>query len=188
MSPRQGASHSAVVETASRIVDEGGVSSLSIAAVAARLGIKPPSVYNHIESLERLRRDVALSATIDLGDILRDAVMGRAGADALRAAGYTFRGYATAHPGLYALTAQARPHDAEFAAASLRAVEPVLAVLSSSGLDDEQSVHAGRSLRSALHGFVSLENLDGFGLPIDVDASFDWMLDVLATSLDHAPD
>jgi Tetracyclin repressor-like, C-terminal domain len=33
-------------------------------------------------------------------------------------------------------------------------------------------VDATRALRSALHGFVMLENAGGFGLPRDVDRSF----------------
>lgn len=180
---RRAINHSAVVEAASWIADENGADSLSIASVADRLEIKAPSLYNHIQNLESLRRDVALAATLDLGERLRDAVMGRVGADALREAGTAFRSYAKDHAGLYELTAEARPNDDEYAAASLRAVEPVLAILRSFGLEWDQSVHAARLLRSALHGFVSLENHGGFGLEVNVDESFDWLLDSLAISM-----
>jgi hypothetical protein len=40
-----------------------------------------------------------------------------------------------------------------------------------------------RTVRSALHGFVSREASGGFGLPEDVDASFQVLLDVLAAGL-----
>ncbi|MEX1295569.1 MAG: TetR-like C-terminal domain-containing protein, partial [Candidatus Limnocylindrales bacterium] len=32
------------------------------------------------------------------------------------------------------------------------------------------------SLRAALHGFASLESAGGFGLPQDVERSFEWMV------------
>ena len=39
-----------------------------------------------------------------------------------------------------------------------------------------------RAVRSALHGFVSLEHAGGFGLPVDIDRSFDR----LVTAMDRA--
>ncbi len=41
------------------------------------------------------------------------------------------------------------------------------------GLAGDDLVDATRVLRSALHGFVSLESAGGFGIPQDVDRSFD---------------
>ena len=40
-----------------------------------------------------------------------------------------------------------------------------------------------RTVRSALHGFVSLEASGGFGLPDDVDASFETLVDVLIAGM-----
>ena len=47
-----------------------------------------------------------------------------------------------------------------------------------------------RAMRSALHGFVSLETNDGFGLPVSIDRSFDYLVDSLVRALDatDAPD
>ena len=54
-----------------------------------------------------------------------------------------------------------------------RAVGTIYAVLLGYGLTRSDAVDATRALRSALHGFVTLENAGGFGLPQDVDRSFD---------------
>ena len=41
-----------VIETASQIADEQGLNSLSLKAVAEKLNVRTPSLYNHIESLD----------------------------------------------------------------------------------------------------------------------------------------
>jgi len=48
---------------------------------------------------------------------------------------------------------------------------------------DEQTVHATRAVRSALHGFVTLEAAGGFGLPQDVDESYNRLVELLDTGL-----
>ncbi len=176
----------AVVDAAVAVVDAEGVGELTLSRVARALRIKPPSLYNHVDGLDALRREVALRAIADLGHRLGEAAMGRAGREALHAIAAEFRTYANAHPGLYELSARARPDDAEYAAASMRPVEPVLAILRSYDLEGEAAIHAARGLRSALHGFVSLENLGGFGLDVDVEASFSWLVEQFATSIELA--
>lgn len=186
MTPRKGLTAETVVDAATAVVEADGSEALTLSGVARELGVKPPSLYNHVESLEMLRRDVALRATRDLGARLASAAMGRSGRDALNAVADAFRSYVTDHPGLYTLTAEARPDDEQYAAAALQPVEPVLAILHSFDLDEDQGIHAARMLRSAIHGFVSLEAIGGFGLDVDVEASFWWMIDRLGDTLEAA--
>jgi AcrR family transcriptional regulator len=176
-----------VVEAATAVVEADGESALTLTRVAGELGVKPPSLYSHVAGLDALRRDVALRAVGDLGDRLGRVTMGRSGGAALRAIAAEFRAYATAHPGLYGLTTRARPHDEEYAEASLRPVEPVLAVLRGYDIEGDAAIHAARMLRSALHGFVTLEIEGGFGLDVDVDESFSWLVDHLVETLESAP-
>ncbi len=176
----------AVVDAAAGVVEADGASAFTLSRVAAELGVKPPSLYNHVASLDALRRDVALRATEDLATRLGAAAMGRAGRDALGAVAVAFRRYATSHPGLYELTATARPDDEEFAEMSFRAIEPVIAALRAFDLDEVAAIHAARTLRAALHGFVALENIGGFGLDVDVDASFAWLVESLGAVVERA--
>jgi hypothetical protein len=53
----------------------------------------------------------------------------------------------------------------------------VFAVLAGYGLSGEDAVDAARALRASMHGFVTLENGGGFGLPVDVDRSFTRLID-----------
>ena len=185
---RQGLDRARVVETAARLADAEGLAALTLARVAADLGVRTPSLYNHVGGLDDVRRGVALTALRELGDALRDAAVGRAGDDALTALAHAYRAYARDHPGRYAATQRApAAADAELAAAGARAVDALLAVLRGYGLEGDAAIHAARAVRSALHGFVSLEAGGGFGIPVDLDESYDRMVRALARGLRERP-
>ena len=184
MNERQRLTEKDVVDAAAALVEAEGTAALTLTRVARELKVKPPSLYNHVAGLETLRRHVALRATEDLGAQLGAAAMGRAGRSALHAIAAEFRTYVVEHPGLYELSAQARPDDEEFVQAAMRSTEPVIAILRSYDLDADDTIHAARTVRAALHGFVSLEGMGGFGLDVDVDQSFEWLVESLADTLD----
>jgi hypothetical protein len=73
--------------------------------------------------------------------------------------------------------------DAELLAAASRLTELIFAILRGYGLDEEQTVHATRAVRSALHGFVTIEAAGGFGLPQDVDESYARLVALLDSGL-----
>ncbi|MDD9208135.1 TetR-like C-terminal domain-containing protein, partial [Georgenia sp. 10Sc9-8] len=56
------------------------------------------------------------------------------------------------------------------------------------GLAGDAEVDAVRMVRSATHGFVTLETSGGFGMPRDVDRSFDRMVDALDAALSALAD
>ncbi len=175
-----------MIDAAAELLDTEGAMSLSLSRVARQLEVKPPSLYNHVNGLVGLRRGVALRVSEDVGKHVGAAVMGRSGRDALLAAAHALRGYAQEHPALYEFLAQIRVDDEDFATASLQALEPILAVLRGFDLGEEDVIHAARTLRATLHGFVAIESAGGFGLDIDVDASFDWMIENLANTFEAA--
>ena len=186
--PRAGLSTAAVVAAAADIADAEGLDRLTLARVAAAAGVRTPSLYNHVESLDDVRRRVALLALRDLADALRDAAVGRAGDDALAAMADAYRAYARRHPGRYAATQRAPAEgDEEMRAAAKGAVDVVLAILRGYGLEGDDAIHAARAVRSALHGFVALEAGGGFGIPVDLDESYARMVRALARGLRDAP-
>lgn len=159
---------------AARLADEVGLDRLTLAALANRLGVALPSLYKHVRGADELNQKLAALATAELADALTAAAAGRAGGDALRAVAAAYRDYARRHPGRYP-AAQRSPDadDPDHVAASDRAVGAIYAILRGYGLDGDDAVDATRTLRSALHGFLALEATGGFGLPRDVDRSYD---------------
>ncbi len=172
--PRAGLSEERVVEEAARLADEVGYEALTLAGVAASFGVRLPSLYKHVKGLDALRGLVAVLAVRELAEELGRAAVGKSGNAALRALADAYRSYARHHPGRYAATLRApESGDDALRAASEAVLQIVFAVLDGYGLSGADLVDATRVLRSTLHGFVSLESAGGFGIPQDVDRSFD---------------
>ena len=185
-SPRTRLSTASVVDAAIELVDQQGQYALTLAAVAKRTGVATPSLYKHVSSLESLRQRVSARVTGELASVLSTAVAGRSGEDALRWVAHAYRDYALAHPGRYSMT-QHVPHaqDPEHLAAGEQAVNAMVAALRGYGLDGDDAIDATRVTRSALHGFVSLQVDEGFGLPQDVGRSFERLISALHVSLSN---
>lgn len=184
MAARAGVTRERLLDAATAEVDAHGPEGLTLAAVAQRLGVRTPSLYSHVDGLGGLRVELRLRGLERLDEALRDATVGRARGDALRGLASAYRAFARTHPGLYALAQVADPQEPT-AAASRRVVETVVATLRGYGLDGDPAVHATRVLRSGLHGFVSLETGGGFGLALDVEASFAALVDALEAGLER---
>jgi AcrR family transcriptional regulator len=182
--PRMGLDPARVVDTAAAIADADGLEAVTLARVAGELGVRAPSLYNHVDGRGDLLRAIALLGVRELTAALREAAIGRASADALIAAAHAYRAYAREHPGRYAATVAApTAGDEEHRAAAAEAVDVMLAVMRGWDLEGDDAIHAVRAFRSAVHGFVAIEASGGFGMAVDVDASFDRLVATLAGGL-----
>jgi AcrR family transcriptional regulator len=187
MSRRAGLDHEAVVEAAAKLVDEEGIDQLSLGRLAEHLGIRTPSLYNHVAGLPGLKHDLALYSLRDLLNHATRATIGKSRAEAIIGLADAFRSYARQTPGRYTLTQQAPdPGDCELQLVAQQVVDVVRAILVPYGLSEEDAIHAIRGLRSIVHGFVSLEVIGGFGLPVDLDASFHWLINVFIAGLEQS--
>jgi AcrR family transcriptional regulator len=174
-----------VIEEAERLADEAGLARMTLAALALRLGVRQPSLYKHIESIDGLVRSISVRAKNELAYVLARAAVGRERADALTSIANAYREWALEHPGRYTAAQSApTPGDAEDEAASIALVQIVKDVLSGYRLKDDDSIDATRALRSALHGFITPESSDGFGLPVDIDHSFRGLVNGLARAFE----
>lgn len=177
--PRNHLDRAVVVAAAAELVNAEGAPALSLARLADHLGVRTPSLYNHIDGLAGLQRELERLNARRLGEAISTAVMGRAGMGAMHALVSAYRTYARENPGLYAVGQRSavgddpdRPGTAELQAEQERVVQAVLRVVESFGLTGADALHAVRGLRSLAHGFVSLELAGGFGLPLDLDESY----------------
>jgi AcrR family transcriptional regulator len=186
MAKRVGINLDAVVRAAAKIADdsENGWDALTLSRLAKKLRVRPPSLYNHVGGLEGVRRELKLRAMRDLNDALSRATIGKSRDDAVRGLAAAYRAFVKHHPGTYAATMVAAPKsDPALEKAAGQVVDTCLSVLSGYGFDRRAGLHAVRGLRSAVHGFVALEIAGGFGIPLDVDKSFDWLVSALLKGL-----
>lgn len=185
--PRAGLSPQRVTVAAAELADEVGWERLTLAELAQRLGVRQPSLYKHIASLEALRRRVAVLAVLELRDDLTAAAAGRSGREALLAIADSYRSYAHRFPGRYAVSVIApNDDDDEHVQAGATTVAALAAVLRPYRLSEEDVVHAIRGLRAVMHGFVSLEAAGAFAMPVDLDESYHRLVLAFEAGLDQA--
>lgn len=177
--PRAGLSTADVVAAGAVMADEQGLEAVTLAALASRLGVRPPALYKHVDGIGDLRHRIATLAMTEFGEEIRDALQGKAGRDALAAMFTGMRGYVTRHPGRYNATTGEEftgPDDPLLVAAT-RVLDSIGAVLAGYGIPDAAMDHAIRSLRALVHGFASLQAANGFQWSNDPEESFAWMID-----------
>ncbi len=176
-----------VVEAAAEVADRDGFHALTLSSVASTLGIRSPSLYNYVDGLDGLRRQLSIHASGVLTSELTDSIEGLEGTQALRAITEQLRSFAHRHPGMYDsfLPAPTPAQDPEVAAALAQPVAVVASVLAAMGVEPAHMIPLIRALRASVHGFVHLELRGGFGLPQDIDQSFtttiDLVIDTIAT-------
>ncbi len=182
--PRSGLNRAAVVAAAADLADAEGLEAVTLARLAKELKVKAPSLYNHVDSLADVLRDLSVRGVREANARMSRAAVGLARQEALIAVGMAYRQYAREHPGLYLASLKAAPEgDEEWGAASEETLRTIIAVLSGYGLQGEDALHAIRGLRAIIQGFVSLEAAGGFGMPLDIEESFTRLLNVFSDGL-----
>ncbi|AGB21398.1 transcriptional regulator [Mycobacterium sp. JS623] len=179
-------SRDSIVNAALTFLDREGWDALTINALATQLGTKGPSLYNHVQSLEDLRRTVRMRVVGDIIEMLTTVGEGRTRDDAVTVMASAYRSYAHHHPGRYSAFTRMPlgGDDPEFTNATRAAAAPVISVLASYGLDGDAAFYAALEFWSAMHGFVLLE-MTGAMNGIDTDAVFTDMVMRLATGMER---
>jgi AcrR family transcriptional regulator len=179
-------SRDAIVNAALTFLDREGWDALTINALATQLGTKGPSLYNHVNSLEDLRRTVRMRVVGDIIEMLKTVGEGRTRDDAVMVMASAYRSYAHHHPGRYSAFTRMPldGDDPEFTEATRAAAAPVISVLRSYGLDGDEAFYAALEFWSAMHGFVLLE-MTGAMNGIDADAVFTDMVMRLASGMER---
>ena len=184
MSHRVGLTTEIVVDTAMKIADKEGIGQLTLFRIAEELGVRSPSLYEHVKGMDGLIRLLRLRGLKIMVRQFQRAVMGVSGDQAIRRFADSFRSFVKEHPSLYSLTVESDIADSEeIRAAAGEILDTIYAVLRIYGLSGDKLIHATRYLRSAIHGFVSLEMSGGFGLKASPDESFDLIKEVIVSNM-----
>jgi len=168
-----------VVQAAIACVETQGPEGLSISRVARRLGIKPPSLYNHVDGAEDLAQAVTIDGNQRLLAALRDAIHDVvAPVRVLETLAGATRRWALDNNALYRVMSQVPPknEDLEFGPLRDQLLSLFQRPLAQLGIAGDDAIHAIRALRSATHGFVLLETRGQFGLDQSTEDSFAWLV------------
>ena len=177
----------AVIQAAADLINAEGSNALCLNRLAEKLDIRTPSLYNHVDGLPGLQKELAVMNARLLADRLSEAAIGKSGAELFMDVAQAFRQYVKEYPGLYLSTLRSsgnqKVQDKNLMREEERALKIGLAVMASLGFQGDDAIHALRGFRSMVHGFATLEVAGGFGLPEDCDESFRRMVGVLVAGL-----
>lgn len=187
MSPRSNLTKVIVVQAAADLLNAEGLEALSLNRLAEKLGIRTPSLYNHIDGLHGLMQELSILNARNLADRLSDVAIGQSGRGLVLSVMQAYRSYIKDFPGLYLSTLRVsgmqEEVDPKLEREEARSLKVALAVMASFGLQGEDALHAVRALRSLVHGFTTLEVSGGFGMPLDLDESFRRLVDLFVAGL-----
>lgn len=184
MVTRAGLKLDKVVDTAIRIANKNGLDNLTLGRVAEEVGVKTPSLYEYVEGLAGLQQAIRLRGFQTMGYVISRATVGKSRDDAIMALAFEMRKFVRQHPALYESTVLTAVSDTKKIREAAEEVLTMLnSVLASYGIVGKEAIHAARYLRSLLHGFHSLELAKGFGLNVDLDESYDRLVETLTEDL-----
>jgi AcrR family transcriptional regulator len=187
MSPRSNLTKELVVQAASDLLNTEGLDALSLNRLAEILDIRTPSLYNHVDGLPGLMRELSILNARNLAERLSDAAIGQSGPELVMSVMQSYRSYIKEFSGLYLSTLRVsgmqEEVDPELEKEEARSLKVALAVMASFGLQGEVAIHAVRALRSLVHGFATLEVYGGFGMPLDLNESFVRLVDLFIAGL-----
>ena len=177
---RTGLDTNGIISRAAQMVNEVGLENITLKMLADDLGIKSPSLYNHIGGLEDLKMQLMIYGWKQMEQRIVQAVVGVSGYDAIKAGCYAFYEYATENPGIFnAMLWYNKFLNTETMEATSGLFSVLFKVTSSLNISEENCNHIIRTLRGFLEGFSLLVNNEAFGNPISIAESFELSLNVL---------
>ena len=144
-----------IIETAANLSNKAGLENLSLKMIAEELKIKSPSLYNHVSSLDDIKKQLMLYGWKQIEKLTIEAAVGVTGYEALKNMCYATR----------------------------KLFEMIFKVMKTVNISDENINHIIRTLRSFLEGFSLLVNNNAFGNPVSIKESFDLSLEIIINGI-----
>jgi AcrR family transcriptional regulator len=154
-----------IVAAARALLEEEGRSALSMRRLAARLGVRAPSLYEHLPNKQALEAALISDGLAEWATLAERAVQD--GGDRVTAVARAYRAYALQHPHLYRLMTE-RPLERRLLAPDVegRGAQPVLDALGG-------EADAARAFWAFMHG-MAINELNGrFPGEADLDAAWE---------------
>jgi AcrR family transcriptional regulator len=163
--PERTARVAEIVAAARAVLTAEGDEALTMRRLAARLGIRAPSLYKHLPGKDAVENELIADALVQMGNALHAALARAPGGDAVRALLRAYRKTARAEPNLYRL-ATGRPRRRAALPPGLQewAGQPFYRAIG-----DPQRA---RALWAFAHGMVMLELDDRLPAQSNVDAAW----------------
>ncbi len=176
--PRQGLTKEEVVKAAAILVEEQRYENLTMHKLAAKLNIKPASLYTHIKGIDELYISLSHMALSQLSDKLLSGAKGKTKEEALRGIAFSYHDYVKQNPEMYRIIMKVPHSNLENLVEAGRKVKSILfEILSQYTKEKTNIIYYSRYFHSILHGFVSLETAGFFDDEFSVEESLSNIVD-----------
>ena len=177
-------SRAQIIAAARTLLEEEGLDAVTMAMVAARVGVRPPSLYKHVRDRAELLDAVAADAAGELGRVLASVADAESDPGSRVAAlAHAYRAFAHRAPRaasiLFTDLGPGTGAPLEVAAEAARPVVEAAGALVGPG----DALPAARVLTSFAYGFTSMEAAGAFRLGGSVDDAFSLGVETLVAGL-----
>ncbi|MFE3455026.1 TetR/AcrR family transcriptional regulator [Nonomuraea sp. NPDC059194] len=163
--------------TALRLIDAGGVESLSMRKLAAELDVNPMSLYHHVANKTELIKGICLETVVPLLHL--PPADGAPWQDQLRALAYAYRRLARTHPALWTYVHN-HPDVIELKEGGLW--EVLLRILPAAGVPEDKRLGTADVLHGFVWGLLLAESLGHIGGD-QAEANFEIAIDLITRGL-----
>lgn len=172
-------SNEQIVTAARALLERDGPSGLTMAGVAAAVGVRAPSLYKRVRDRDHLLRLVLDGVAAEMATELAAAPEAEDPVDALHRMAGVYRRFAHANPVSYSLLIGPSPGSGDRAHRSSDAVLAVMTAIV--GPDD--ALLAARTVTAWAHGFISMELSGAFQLGGDLEAAWTYGIHAIVSGL-----
>ncbi len=184
--PRTGLSKEEITEKAAALANEKGLSYLSVTTLADFLGIKKPSLYNHMNTIDDIRRNIMIYGWRTVSEELTSGICSEEPKENLMEYGRRFYKFAMDNPGVFEAMLWYNNYSDE---TLLSAAECLYTFFFNQtdnlGIDHEVANHLLRTYRAFLEGFIMLQIHNSLGNPISIDESFRVSMNVMISGIEQ---
>lgn len=171
---KKGLTKDIIVVEAVALIEEQGLDAFSLRALAARLGVRAASLYNHIANVDELYTAVGEKVMGRLRDVLVAAIADKQGDEAVWALAEAYYHFGKENPELYKTFIAMRNKEGEALSGAFKeTLMPFYQALAVYHLSEQEVVAMHRMLRGLIHGYLMLQEAGYFSQPIiDPEASY----------------
>ncbi len=184
--PRTGLSKEKIIEKAAELANERGLSYLSVTTLADYLGIKKPSLYNHMKTIDDMHRSLMIYGWRMVSEEVVKGIDSLDEKTNLTEYGRKFYKFAIDNPGVFeAMLWYNKYSDDTLISATEGLYTFFFKQTDGLGIDREIANHLLRTYRAFLEGFIMLQIHNSFGNPISMNESFEISMNVLISGIEQ---
>lgn len=178
--PRTGLSKEEILQKSIQLVNEKGLGHLSVTTLSEALGIKKPSLYYHVQTVDEVIQWIMIYGWQHVSTEIVAKAENENPETSIKNYSRLFYEFAKENPGVFeAMLWYNKYSSDELKNATEGLYKFFFEQTGKMGIVLKKANHLMRTFRAFLEGFILLENHNSFGNPILIEESFEISLQVL---------